>query len=670
MTKEEKDDFGREKRTREKEHYRDDESERERKRERQERKDSASKLQDARKKLPIYPFKDSILEALKDCSTMVIIGETGSGKTTQISQFLYEAGYADRGMIGITQPRRVAAVSVAHRVADELGTSVGHEVGYAIRFTDRTSPDTRIKYMTDGTLLRECLIDPDLKQYSVIVLDEAHERSVHTDILFGLMKKAVQRRKDLKLLVTSATLETDKFSQFFDRCPIYFVPGRTFPVDTFYQDVPGKRDYVDECVDMVLKIHEIEEPGDILVFLTGQSEIERACSAIKTKVEKLFEKKPELWDLLVLPLYAALPPADQVKVFEPAPEFHRKVVIATNIAETSLTVEGIVYVVDPGYVKQKGFNPRTGMESLDVVSISQVAAAQRAGRAGRTRPGKCYRLYTKSTFDMLDHVTVPEIQRSNLANTVLTLKALGIQDVIGFDFLDPPDPFLLVQAMKHLLFLGAVDENGRITPMGTQMSSFPLEPSYSRMLIESVNLKCSQDILSLIAMMSVENLFYRPNGKKQQEEADEQRTKLFLDMEYQLEGDLSGDHFFILYLYKTWRRQGNSGGNLQKIRQQWCKDHYIQPRHLEEAHEIRKQLEEIMNVQKLELISVGTVGKNERICKSICSGLFMNSARKISGNTGKTMDPHQQYAYLILKQGIFQLEKNSRNFKLKIHLQV
>jgi ATP-dependent RNA helicase DHX8/PRP22 len=285
-----------------------------------------------------------------DNQILVVIGETGSGKTTQITQYLAEVGYCVRGKIGCTQPRRVAAMSVAKRVAEEVGCRLGQDVGYTIRFEDCTSPDTKIKYMTDGMLLRECLIDPDMKQYSIVMLDEAHERTIHTDVLFGLMKKAVLKRKDLKLIVTSATLDSVKFSEYFYQAPIFTIPGRMFPVEILYTK-EFESDYLDACLITVMQIHLTEPPGDILVFLTGQEEIDTACEILFERVKSLGPEAPEL---LILPVYSALPSEMQSKIFEPAPPGSRKVVIATNIAETSLTIDGIFYVVDPGFVKQKG----------------------------------------------------------------------------------------------------------------------------------------------------------------------------------------------------------------------------------------------------------------------------------------------------------------------------
>lgn len=320
-------------------------------------------IQDQRKSLPIYKLREQLLEAIAQNQILIVVGDTGSGKTTQMTQYLAEAGYAERGKIGCTQPRRVAAVSVAKRVAEEVGCRVGSEVGYTIRFEDCTGPDTRIKYMTDGMLQRECLIDPEMSQYSVIMLDEAHERTIATDVLFGLLKKTVKRRPDLKIIVTSATLDADKFANYFYGCPIFTIPGRTFPVEILYTKEP-EADYLDASLITIMQIHLSEPQGDILLFLTGQEEIDTSCEILYERMKALGPQVPEL---LILPIYSALPSEMQSRIFDPAPPGTRKCVIATNIAETSVTIDGVYYVIDPGFAKQNAYDPKLGMDSLIVV---------------------------------------------------------------------------------------------------------------------------------------------------------------------------------------------------------------------------------------------------------------------------------------------------------------
>ncbi|GKV43458.1 hypothetical protein SLEP1_g50748 [Rubroshorea leprosula] len=455
--------------------------------------------------LPILQFEEKIIETVDQNPVAVIIGETGSGKSTQLSQILHRRGYTKSGIIAVTQPRRVAAVSVSRRVAQELGVRLGEEVGYAIRFEDRTSEKTQIKYLTDGVLLRESLSNPKLNQYSVIILDEAHERSLNTDILLGLMKRLIKiRTSNLKVLITSATLDGEKVSKFFSNCPVLTVPGKLHPVEILYSK-ERPTSYIESSLKTAIDIHAREPEGDVLIFMTGQDDIEKLVSKLEDKVRSLEEGS--CMDAIILPLHGSLPPELQVRVFSPPPPNCRRFIVATNIAETSLTVDGVVYVIDAGYVKQRQYNPATGMYSLDVVQISKVQANQRAGRAGRTRPGKCYRLYPSRVYnDEFIDVTVPEIQRSSLAGSVLYLKSLDLADIdiLKFDFLDPPSSESLEDAIKQLYLIDAIDENGSITSIGQTMAELPLEPSLSRTLIEANEYGCLSQALTVAAMLSAE----------------------------------------------------------------------------------------------------------------------------------------------------------------------
>ncbi|VDN52257.1 unnamed protein product [Dracunculus medinensis] len=570
--------------------------------------------------LPIFALKKALMEAIASNNILIVIGETGSGKTTQITQYMYEAGYTARGRIGCTQPRRVAAMSVAKRVSEEMGCRLGSEVGYTIRFEDCTSQDTLIKYMTDGMLLRECLLDSDLKSYSVIMLDEAHERTIYTDVLFGLLKAAVKKRPELKLIVTSATLDAVKFSEYFYEAPIFTIPGRAFPVEILYTREP-ETDYLDAAHITVMQIHLTEPPGDILVFLTGQEEIDTSCEVLYERMKSLGPGVPQL---IILPVYGALPSEMQTRIFEPAPPGSRKVVIATNIAETSLTIDGIFYVVDPGFVKQKIYNPKSGMDSLVVTPISQAAAKQRAGRAGRTGPGKCYRLYTERAFrDEMLPTPIPEIQRSNLASTLLQLKAMGINNLIDFDFMDSPPIEAMITALTQLHTLSALDNDGLLTALGKKMAEFPLEPSLAKLLIMSVDLCCSDEVLTIVSMLSVQNVFYRPKDK--QEVADQKKSKF-----HQPEGD----HLTLLAVYNSWKYHHFS--------QTWCYENFIQIRTLKRAQDIRKQLLSIMDRLKLNTVSCGK--DVQRIQKAICSGFFRNAAKR---------DPQEGYRTLVDGQNVY-----------------
>jgi len=581
---------------------------------------SNKSIKEQRESLPIYRLKKELMSAIANNQVLVVIGETGSGKTTQMTQYLDELGLTKKGMIGCTQPRRVAAVSVSKRVAEEYGCALGEQVGYSIRFEDVTSSDTVIKYMTDGMLMREYLADNDLKRYSSLMLDEAHERTIHTDVLFGLLKDLCRRRPDLKIIVTSATLDAEKFSTYFFQCPIFTIPGRTFPVEILYTKEP-ESDYLDACLITVMQIHLSEPAGDILVFLTGQEEIDTCCETLYTRMQALGDLAPEL---IILPVYSALPSEMQSRIFEPAPTGSRKCVVATNIAEASLTIDGIYYVVDPGFSKQKAFNPKLGMDSLVVTPISQASARQRAGRAGRTGPGKCYRLYTEHAFktEMLS-TNIPEIQRTNLGNVVLQLKAMGINDLLGFDFMDPPPVATLVGALETLYALGALDEEGLLTRLGRKMAEFPLEPNLSKMLILSVDLGCSEEILTITAMLSVENPFYRPKDKQAQ--ADMRKAKF-----HQAEGD----HLTLLAVYQGWEAA--------KCSSPWCFENFIQARSMRRAQDVRKQLVTIMDRYRLLLISARR--NHKLICRAITAGFFTNAAKK---------DPQEGYRTLVDQNPVY-----------------
>ncbi|XP_078155539.1 ATP-dependent RNA helicase [Carex rostrata] len=577
-------------------------------------------IQEQRQSLPIYKLKKELIQAVHDNQVLVVIGETGSGKTTQVTQYLAEAGYTTNGMIGCTQPRRVAAMSVAKRVAEEFGCRLGEEVGYAIRFEDCTGPETVIKYMTDGMLLREILVDENLSKYSVVMLDEAHERTIHTDVLFGLLKHLIRRRKDLRLIVTSATLDAEKFSGYFFNCNIFTIPGRTFPVEILYTKQP-ETDYLDAALITVLQIHLTEPEGDVLVFLTGQEEIDHACQCLYERMKGLGKNVPEL---IILPVYSALPSEMQSRIFDPAPPGKRKVVVATNIAEASLTIDGIFYVVDPGFAKINVYNPKQGLDSLVITPISQASAKQRAGRAGRTGPGKCYRLYTESAYrNEMPPTTIPEIQRINLGLTTLTMKAMGINDLLSFDFMDPPSPQALISAMEQLYSLGALDEEGLLTKLGRKMAEFPLEPPLSKMLLASVDLGCTDEILTIIAMITTGNIFYRPREKQAQ--ADQKRAKFFQP---------EGDHLTLLAVYEAWKAKNFSGP--------WCFENFVQSRSLRRAQDVRKQLLTIMDRYKLDVVSAG---KNfTKIRKAITAGFFFHAARK---------DPQEGYRTIVENQAVY-----------------
>ncbi|KAI7215632.1 putative pre-mRNA-splicing factor ATP-dependent RNA helicase [Hortaea werneckii] len=589
-----------------------------------------------RRDLPVHAQRQEFLDLYQKSQILVFVGETGSGKTTQIPQFvLYDDLPQTQGkMIACTQPRRVAAMSVAQRVAQEMDVTLGEEVGYSIRFEDATGPKTIMKYMTDGMLLREAMNDHDLKRYSTIILDEAHERTLATDILMGLLKEVVLRRPDLKIIIMSATLDAQKFQKYFLNAPLLAVPGRTHPVEIFYTPEP-ERDYVEAALRTVLQIHATEGEGDILLFLTGEEEIEDACRKITMESDEMI-READAGPLKVYPLYGTLPPAQQQKIFEPAPAPFkkggrpgRKVIVGTNIAETSLTIDGIVYVVDPGFSKQKVYNPRIRVESLLVSPISKASAQQRAGRAGRTRPGKCFRLYTEAAFkkELIDQ-SYPEILRSNLASTVLELKKLGIDDLVHFDLMDPPAPETLMRALEELNYLACLDDEGELTALGKLASEFPLDPALAVMLISSPEFYCSNEILSLTALLSVPQLFVRPAAARKR--ADEMKD-LFAHQD--------GDHLTMLNVYHAFKSPA-----AQDNPKQWCHDHFLSFRALQQADNVRLQLRRIMEREELELVSTPFEDKKyyENIRRALAAGFFMQVAKKdSSGKTYVTVKDNQ-----------------------------
>jgi pre-mRNA-splicing factor ATP-dependent RNA helicase DHX15/PRP43 len=576
-----------------------------------------------RQKLPVFGFLDEIQRAVQTHQVIVIEGETGSGKTTQIPQFLTTMeipGTTSKAkMVACTQPRRVAAMSIAKRVAEEMDVQLGQQVGYTIRFEDVTCASTRLRFLTDGMLLQHAMSDPLLSNYSVIILDEAHERTLSTDILFGLLKEVMPKRPDLKVVVMSATLDAKKFQTYFGDAPLICIPGRTFPVETFYTPEP-QRDYVEAAVRTAVQIHVCEDEGDILLFLTGQEEIETACRQIQAETDALDPTK--YGPVAVYPLYSTLPPQQQQWIFRDAPKPRtpggpkgRKIVVSTNIAETSLTIDGIVYVVDPGFSKQKVYNPRIRVESLLVSPISRASAKQRAGRAGRTRPGKCFRLYTERSFlNDLTEQTYPEILRSEMSGVVLTLLQLGITDLVHFDFMDPPAPETLMRALELLHYLGALTDEGELTALGQQMAMLPVYPQLAKMLIASGKYCVPEEVATIVAMLSVPEPFVRP--KNEAKEANAAKANF---------AHHDGDHLTLLNVFHAYKLHGEN--------QKWCYDNYLNYRSLQSAQNVREQL--LRNMKRLELPTQSSIEYSSpdyytNIRKALVAGFFMQVGHKAS----------------------------------------
>lgn len=589
-------------------------------------------IENTRKSLPVYEHREGLLSAVKEHQVLIVVGETGSGKTTQLPQYLYESGYCRNDLrIACTQPRRVAAMSVAARVAEEFGCRLGQEVGYSVRFEEKSSDKTVLKYMTDGMLVREFLRDPELAQYSVIMIDEAHERTLHTDILLGLVKDIARARPELRVIISSATMNAHKFSTFFNNAPIYNVPGRRFNVDIYYTLQP-EANYIHASITTVFQIHLSRGPGDILVFLTGQDEIEATAESLTTTGHQLGKNVPEL---VVCPVYANMPPELQNKIFEPTPPGARKVVLATNIAETSITIDGIVYVIDCGLVKQNSYNPRSGMENLSVVACSRASADQRAGRAGRTGPGKCFRLYTKwAYYNDLGADTMPEMLRSNLASIVLLLMSLGIRDVLHFDFLDSPPTAALMKALEQLYALGALNDSGVLTKIGRQMAEFPTDPSVARAIIAAGTLHCARDVIVVVSMLGESSaLFLRPRDRRIH--ADRAREAFIQP---------SGDMLTLLEIFNQWEAADYSS--------QWARDNYLQMRSLTRARDVHDQLLKLCDRIEVDTDQTdGDLSSNAHldttpILKALTTGLFWNAAQlNRSGDSYKVTRTNQN-AYI------------------------
>ncbi|KFQ30629.1 Putative ATP-dependent RNA helicase DHX33, partial [Merops nubicus] len=555
-------------------------------------------------------------------------GETGSGKTTQVPQYLYEAGVGRQGVIAVTQPRRVAAIALATRVSSEKTTELGRLVGYTVRFEDLSSEETRIKFLTDGMLLREAIGDPLLRRYSVVILDEAHERTIHTEVLLGVVKAAQKKRKELgklplKVIIMSATMDVDQFSKYFNGAPVLYLEGRQHPIQIFNTKQP-QSDYLQAALVSVFQIHQEAPPSqDILVFLTGQEEIEAMTKTCRDIAKHLPDGCPRM---VVIPLYASLPYSQQLRVFQAAPKGCRKVILSTNIAETSITIPGIKYVVDTGMVKAKKYSPETGLEVLAVQRVSKAQAWQRTGRAGREDSGVCYRLYTEEEFEKFEKMTIPEIQRCNLASVILQLLALRIPNVLTFDFMSKPSPDAIQAAVEQLELLGAVEQKEDqlvLTPLGRKMAAFPLEPKFSKTILLSPKFHCTEEILSIVSLLSVDSVLYNPPARR--EEVQSVRRK-FISSE--------GDHLTLLSIYRAFK---NVSGN-----KDWCKENFVNGRNMMLVSEVRAQLRDICVKLSVPLESSRSEPGNVRRC--LAHSLFMNAAELRPDGTYSTLDSQQEVA--------------------------
>lgn len=586
--------------------------------------------------LPVFKYKETFLSALEKHQILVVVGDTGSGKTTQLPQYLLLRGPNES--VVCTQPRRVAAMSVAERVASERHSILGMEVGYCVRFDDNTSEHTKIRYVTDGLLLREFLLDPLLSKYTTIMIDEAHERSISTDLLLSLLKDLILVRPEMRLVVSSATLDASKMSAYFNNAPVLHIPGRRFTVDVNFSEKP-ETDYCYASLLTALYIHRntpLEQPCDILVFLTGQEEIDECVQNIQQMA-----KNANLKPIVALPIYAALPSDKQSRIFIPAPNGSRKIIFATNIAETSITIESIRYVIDCGYVKQTSYDPKTGCESLNVATISVSSAQQRTGRAGRVTDGVCYRLYTKNAFDNeMPKSIKPEILRCNFTPTLLLLLSIGIDTIVDFNFIDSPPAENIMAAYEQLYAMCAIDFESHLTELGAKLVQLPISPYSARAIIESYKLGCSVEVCTICAVLeSGSPLFYTP--KEEMKEA-ETSIRSFWDTE--------GDHITILNTYRSWEQSNESPS--------WCAENHVQYRTLRKAQAIRDQLLQCARLIGLDHDSANEEAQknsvpkanekpqskkkmeetlNRNISKAFCYGFFQNSARLAPDGTYETI---------------------------------
>lgn len=570
---------------------------------------SSKELLAARKQLPVYRGRRALLGAVFSSPVTIIVGETGSGKSTQLPQLLLEENFKER--IVVTQPRRVAAMSLAHRVADEMGCNVGEAVGYQVRFQARVGAKTQLRYMTDGMLLREFMLDKEVRRYSTIIIDEAHERTVVTDLLLGLLKRLLrQRRRSLRVVVMSATLDADRFASFFDGARVLYVPGRTFPVERFYVRT-SPASVVDAAVRTARQINAHEATGDILVFLAGQEEIEAACEMVRREERSADERQKaarsrssssssRIPRLVPIPFYASLPEAAQRKAFEPAAEGElaeaggrstRKVIFATNIAETSVTIPGVRYVVDSGLRKVKVYRSKLGLDSLLPAPISQASAAQRAGRAGREAPGKCFRLFTEREYMELAPHSETEIVRVSVAGPILTLKNAGVDDVLAFEWVEPPKPRAVANALLQLYALRALDDSGRITPLGRQMVTLPVDPSLAAVLIgaRTAAPHLRDAAIDVAACLNVPDLLLTPRPEDRSAVAAARAEKFPA-------GTSCGDLALVKQLWDQYTEMRAARAPRRAVLD-WAKAVAVNARALRSAEQVRAQLCQYLKVE-------------------------------------------------------------------------
>ena len=570
------------------------------------------------KKLPVYEQKQRILDTLKDNQVIVVQSPTGSGKTTQIPVILYEAGYAQSGTIAVTQPRRIAALSVSEFISKQLNTTYPGLVGYKMRFEDKTDATTKIKIMTDGILLQEMKLDPWLSKYSVIMVDEAHERSLNIDFVLGLLKRVLAERKDFRVIVSSATMNAEAFSAYFDGCPIVTIDTITYPVTIVYDTPSIPASTISEAATDALltkicntvdRILANNEPGGILIFLPGEK-------IIKDCLWKL-DHSPFSRKIHTLPLYGRLAKEEQEKVFDPAPFGKKKVIISTNIAETSVTISDITTVIDAGLAKLNFYNPRTFTSSLNETAISKASCNQRKGRAGRTQPGICYRLYSRKDYDTRPMYTTEEIYRTDLSEVVLRMAELGITDFQNFDFISPPGIEGIIGAVDTLNMLKALDSDNTLSSIGKLMVEFPLEPRISRIIIEAIMKypNVLEEALIAAAFLSANSPFLLPQGEEMEARKAHHNFR-----------DMQGDFVSYLNIFKGYTSSPD--------KEKFCKKNYLDDRVMAEIENINVQLKDI--VSKMNIPIMGGGNKGDYLC-CIASGMIQFVCIRTGKNTYRSL---------------------------------
>lgn len=586
------------------------------------------------KQLPVYREKERILHALEENSVIIVQSPTGSGKTTQLPVILYEARYACRGIIAVTQPRRIAALSVSEFIAKELGTSYPGTVGYKMRFEDKTDETTKIKIMTDGMLLQEMKLDSMLSRYSVIMVDEAHERSLNIDFILGLLKRILRERSDLKVIISSATMNAESFSMYFDGSPVITIDTPTYPVTMIYDAPSVKASTASEAANEALmekislivgRILDNGEEGATLIFLPGER-------AIKDCICRL-ESEPYARSLFILPLYGRLSKEEQERIFLTPPLGKKKIIVSTNIAETSVTIPDVTSVIDSGLSKLNFYNPHTFSSTLNEFAVSRAASLQRRGRAGRTRSGTCYRLYTKEDFEKREEYTVEEIYRTDLSEVVLQMADLGITDFAGFDFISPPGRLGIQGAVETLVMLGALEKDNTLSETGKLMCAFPLEPRISRIIVEAITKHpcVLEEALVASAFLSARSPFMLPEGEEMQAKKAHASFK-----------DKSGDFVSYLKLYRAFKQTLSGEKEEAKVRlselsEKFCKRNFLDKKIMAEIANIVEQLEEIVSDMGIPILSGGAT---EEYLSCIAAGMIQFIARKTARNLYSSLTEH------------------------------